>query len=84
MLRIMYFTADWCGPCKIFGPRLAQFSRDNNIPVARINADDQPALAHKWDVFSLPTTIWFRDSDVVHFESGALTEDRLSTILSRV
>lgn len=81
MLRVLYFTADWCGPCKVFGPRLNQFADSNDIRVDRVNVDEFPDIAQKYDVMSLPTTIWLRDEEFQTTLVGPADESKLSQTL---
>ena len=72
-MNVLYFTADWCGPCKMFKPVMQQVSQEMGIPVNFINVDNDPSLAQKHGVSSVPTVIitgndgsqWFRNSGVM-------------------
>ena len=57
------FYADWCGPCRTMAPFLedvAEESRDR-LTVAKLNVDENPDLARRFDVMSIPTLIVFQD-----------------------
>jgi thioredoxin len=49
------FWAPWCRPCKALEPILEQL----DVPVARVNVDEEPAIASRYDVLSIPTVILF-------------------------
>lgn len=55
------FYADWCGPCKMVGPILEQISEeDSSVKIAKVNIDENPDLAAKYKVMSIPTLMVFR------------------------
>ena len=56
MRKFIYFSAPWCGPCKMFGPVMQRIA-DSGIPVEKINVDNAPQVAAAYIVKSVPTTI---------------------------
>ncbi|MFV0379441.1 MAG: thioredoxin [Anaerorhabdus sp.] len=65
------FFAEWCGPCKMLGPILEEISKeDHDFKIAKIDVDDQPELAQKFGVISIPTIISFKDGKVLKTEVG--------------
>jgi len=56
----MYFSAPWCGPCRMFGPVMERISQ-SGIPVEKINVDNAPQVAAAYIVKSVPTTILVDD-----------------------
>ena len=54
---LVYFSAPWCGPCKVMGPIVEQVTGPMNIGVQKINVDDEPELAEKYGVRSIPTLV---------------------------
>jgi thioredoxin 1 len=56
MKKFIYFSAPWCGPCKMFGPVMQRIA-DSGIPVEKINVDKAPQVAAAYMVKSIPTTI---------------------------
>lgn len=66
------FWAAWCGPCKMVGPVLEEFSNEHkDIVVGKVNVDEQEELASEFSIMSIPTLIVFKDGKSVRRESGA-------------
>jgi thioredoxin 2 len=68
------FWAPWCGPCKMMAPvldRTAQ-QRSTSLQVGKVNTDEQPDLAARFNIRSIPTLILFRSGREIARQSGAL------------
>jgi len=59
------FWAEWCGPCKMIGPSLEEISKDyaGRLKVVKLNVDDAPDTARRFEVMSIPTLILFKDGE---------------------
>lgn len=71
-LILLYFSAEWCGPCKKFRPVLNDFFEKHLITIGKIDVDDQAEIAQKYEVSSIPTVIVVEDGKEVHRFIGAL------------
>jgi len=57
------FWAEWCGPCKMIAPILDEIASEQagKLTIAKLNIDDNPDAARRFDVMSIPTLILFKD-----------------------
>ena len=62
MKRIEYYSADWCGPCKLFKPIMKEL-KDEGMNIKFIDIEEESQLAQKNNVRSVPTTIVYNSSD---------------------
>lgn len=70
------FYADWCGPCKMQSPIIDQIAEENsNIKVGKINVDDNPELAEKYGIMSIPTLIIIENGEVKNQFIGITSKD---------
>jgi thioredoxin 1 len=70
---IVDFWAEWCGPCHAVSPVLEQIAdeRQGELTVAKVNIDEQPGLAQRYGVMSIPTIILFKDGEPAAAAIGA-------------
>ncbi len=73
------FYADWCGPCRMMGPVVEELAAeyDGKIKVGKVNVDEQPELAQKFGVMSIPYFAFIKDGELRGEELGAVPKDRL-------
>ena len=72
------FWAPWCGPCRIVAPHLEELdSEREDLRVVKLNVDDNPETAARYNVMSIPTLLLFKNGQVAHQIIGALPKNRL-------
>jgi thioredoxin 1 len=78
-LVLVDFWAEWCGPCKMIGPTLEELARDydGRLKVAKLNVDDSPDVARRFEVLSIPTIILFKEGEPVQRLVGAKGKGQL-------
>jgi len=76
--------APWCGPCRIVGPILEDLSKEfaGRLKVVKVNVDDNPATAQRFQAFSIPTMVVMKDGKVVDRIVGAMPKPALSARLT--
>lgn len=75
---VVDFWAEWCGPCKKIAPILEEIAGErDDVSIAKINVDDNPDIAMKFNVMSIPTMIVFNEGEVAGRVTGALSKGAL-------
>lgn len=83
MLTIKYFTAEWCGPCKMFGPVFDEVINKTGVPHAKINVDINVDSVMKYNVSSVPTIIFEVGDNIVYRQSGVMSRGQLIEMIGK-
>lgn len=76
------FWAPWCGPCRMVGPVVEEISRErSDIKVCKVNVDEQPELAGKFGVMSIPTLVVMKNGKIVNQSIGAKPKNAILAML---
>ena len=79
------FYADWCGPCKVTSPLIAQLSEEyKDMKFVEVDVDADPDLSSSYSVFSIPTFIIFKDGKNVSQFSGAAGKEAFISEINKV
>ena len=80
---LLDFFADWCGPCRMVAPIIAEIAEENpDIIVGKVNVDAEPELASEFGVFSIPTLAVIKDGKVVAKSAGARPKDQILALVN--
>ena len=78
------FYADWCGPCKELAPLLEEIASENpNTKFVKVNVDESPGLASRYEISSIPNLNLFKSGKVVAKHIGLLDKEHLVSLLSQ-
>jgi thioredoxin 1 len=79
------FWADWCGPCKMFAPWYEAVSEDHDdVVFAKVDTEQEQALAASFNIRSIPTLMAFRDDILVFSQPGALPQEALQDLVGQI
>jgi thioredoxin 2 len=78
--------APWCGPCRFYSPIIEGVAQDfaGRVKVIKVNVDENPALAQRFDARSIPTSVVLRDGQIVDRFVGAVPKPQLVSRLTPV
>jgi thioredoxin 1 len=79
------FWAPWCGPCRIIGPIIEELAPNyqGRAVIAKVNVDDNPEVAQKYGITSIPTLMMFKDGKLVDRAVGAMPKGELQKFIER-
>jgi len=77
------FWAEWCMPCKMVAPVLAEIAEEYNgkAKIGKLNVDEQPDLAARFNIVSIPTMLLFKNGEVIQQQVGAAPKEQLEVLL---
>lgn len=82
MSHVLYFTADWCNPCKKVKPIVEEMNRESVIKFQLIDVDSEMELTKKFEIRSVPTFILIKDGKEIKRTTGAQTREQLEAFIN--
>ena len=79
---LLDFWASWCGPCRMVGPILEEIAEEReDIKVCKVNVDEEPALASKYQIMSIPTLMVVKNGEIISSSQGARPKAQILAML---
>ena len=79
---LLDFWAEWCGPCRMLAPTIHEIADERtDIKVGKVNVDEEPSLAEKFGIFSIPTLIVIKEGKVVSQSAGMRPKQAVLSLL---
>jgi len=80
------FWAPWCGPCQMMGPIIEELSSEmgEKAKIGKVNIDENPAIAEKYGIMSIPTIIIFKKGEIAKQMIGVQSKENLKEELSKL
>ena len=82
MSHVLYFTADWCNPCKKVKPIVEEMNKDSVTKFQMIDVDSEMELTKKFEIRSVPTFILIKDGTEIKRTTGAQTRYQLEAFVN--
>ena len=78
-IALIDFWAEWCGPCHAIAPALDKIGEEHadKVKIAKVNIDEEPEIAQRYGVMSIPTLILFKDGEPAAAAVGAMPKSML-------
>jgi thioredoxin 1 len=83
---VVDFWAEWCGPCKMLAPALDEIAVEQagRVKVAKVNVDNNPELAVRYGIQSIPTLLYFANGEVRNQTIGAVSKKAIVSNLEKL
>lgn len=77
MISVMYFSTEWCGPCKMFWPVVQEVCSANGIQIQKIDAERNRDLANQYQITGVPTLIVMKNGKPEFRNTGVMAKTKL-------
>lgn len=82
-IALVDFWASWCGPCQMQAPVIEELAEElDDVTVGKVNVDEQPELAMRFDISSIPTLLLFKNGECVSTQVGYQSKRDLITLIN--
>ena len=79
---LLDFWAGWCGPCRMLSPIVDEVAEEmGDIVVGKVNVDEEPTLARKYQIMSIPTLIVFKNGEKTNQSVGVISKEEIKNML---
>ena len=82
MSHVLYFTADWCNPCKKVKPIVEEMNKDSITKFQMIDVDSEMELTKKFEIRSVPTFVLIKNGIEIKRTTGAQTREQLEAFIN--
>jgi thioredoxin 1 len=87
-ITVLDFYAEWCGPCRMLTPTIdeliKEYADDKDVKILKINVDEQPAIANKFNVRGIPNVVFVKNGEIVTRFAGAKQKKDIINIIEEV
>ena len=84
-VSLVDFWATWCGPCKMLAPNIEAIAVDyeGKAQICKVDVDEYPKLATKFEIYSIPTMLIFKDGELVERMTGFRAKSQIAEVLDK-
>ena len=87
-ITVLDFYAEWCGPCRSLTPTIdeliKEYVNDKDVKILKVNVDEQPAIADKFNVRGIPNVVFIKNGKIVTRFAGAKGKIEIRNIIEEV